>query len=330
MERPAIVRSWTVGSTWKTTGSISRRASLAASRSAPTIPKPRNGRYGGSMGALPTAPWTRRIKGVLRTASAPFMSIMCRTGSRCACASFGRTSLQSPPAGSRLFQVMPGKRGKRTGSWSSSGPRKDASLSLAYLNHPRGGAETAELRKSFGAQRRSRKCWPKASTEMAERIHSTQSAMNTLVSPCFAALRLEQKTIFLPSGEKRLGDYKFCRRRGFKYVPKPAKPYDDERVKYKLSDVTKYSGKRVVIVGAGNSAIEAAIDLAAYRSEEGVELICWRDNAVSLAIRSNFKSDLKLGNKMMIYDCMDAGRVKAYFGQTIKEVSPDEVALMSA
>src|SRR5262245_37235397 len=149
---------------------------------------------------------------------------------------------------------------------------------------------------------------------MVEWIHSTQSAMKTLVSPCFAALRFEQKTIFLPSGEKRIGDYKFC----FKYVPKPAKPYDDERVKYKLSDLTKYSGKRVVIVGAGNSAIEAAIDLAAYRSEEGVELICRRDNAVSLAIRSNFKSDLKLGNKMMIYDRIDAGRVKAFFGQTVQ------------
>jgi len=31
--------------------------------------------------------------------------------------------------------------------------------------------------------------------------HSTQSAMNTFVSPCFAALRFEQKTIFRPSGE---------------------------------------------------------------------------------------------------------------------------------
>jgi thioredoxin reductase len=161
---------------------------------------------------------------------------------------------------------------------------------------------------------------------MVEWIHSTQSAMKTLVSPCFAALRLEQKTIFLPSGEKRMGDYKF----GFKYVPKPAKPYDDERVKYKLSGLTKYSGKHVVIVGAGNSAVEAAIDLAAYRSEEGTELTGWRDNAVSLVIRSNFKSDLKLSNKMMIYDCIDAGRVKAFFGQTVREGAPNEVVLMSA
>jgi thioredoxin reductase len=131
-------------------------------------------------------------------------------------------------------------------------------------------------------------------------------------------------------GERRTGDYKFCQRCGFQYVPKPAKPYEDERVKYKLSDPNKFSGKHVVVVGAGNSAIEAAIDLAAYRSEEGTDVIGWRDNAVSLVIRSNFKSDLKLGNKMMIYDCMDAGRVKAFFGQTIKEITSNEVTLMSA
>ena len=34
--------------------------------------------------------------------------------------------------------------------------------------------------------------------------------------------------------------------------------------------------------------------------------------------------------RAVIYDCMDAGRVKAFFGQTIKEVTSDEVALMSA
>jgi thioredoxin reductase len=33
---------------------------------------------------------------------------------------------------------------------------------------------------------------------------------------------------------------------------------------------------------------------------------------------------------MMIYECMDEGRVKAYFGQTVKEITADQVALMSA
>src|SRR5215813_7700708 len=131
-------------------------------------------------------------------------------------------------------------------------------------------------------------------------------------------------------GNKRSGESRFCQTCGNKFIPKPSKPIEDEKVKYRLSDPNKYSGKHVMIVGAGNSAVEAAIDLAAYRSEEGTELIGWRDNAVSLVIRSNFKSDLKLGNKMMIYDCMDAGRVKSFFGQTVKEVTSNEVVLMGA
>lgn len=131
-------------------------------------------------------------------------------------------------------------------------------------------------------------------------------------------------------GAKRTGDYKFCQECGFQYIPKPPRPYEDERVKYKLSDPNEFSGKHIMVVGAGNSAIEAAIDLAAYRSEEGTELIGWRENAVSLVIRSNFKSDLKLGNKMMIYECMDEGRVKAFFGQTVKEITANEVVLMNA
>ncbi|MGE0132101.1 MAG: NAD(P)-binding domain-containing protein [Blastocatellales bacterium] len=131
-------------------------------------------------------------------------------------------------------------------------------------------------------------------------------------------------------GAKRTREYKFCQQCGYKYVPKQARPYDDERVKYKLTDPNKYSGKHILVVGAGNSAIEAAIDLAAHRSEDGTKIVGWRDNFVSVVVRSNFKSDLKLGNKMMIYECMDEGRVKAYFGQTVKEIATDHVSLMGA
>jgi hypothetical protein len=32
----------------------------------------------------------------------------------------------------------------------------------------------------------------------------------------------------------------------------------------------------------------------------------------------------------MIHDCMDAGRVRAFFGQTVKEITATEVILMGA
>lgn len=133
-------------------------------------------------------------------------------------------------------------------------------------------------------------------------------------------------------GQQRTGDYKFCQSCGNQYVPKlkqrPA--YEDDKVKYKLTDPNDYSGKHVIIVGAGNSAIEAAVDLAAYRSDDGTQITGWRDNTVSLVIRSNFKGDLKLGNKMLVYECIDEGKITAWFGQTIKEITAEEVTLMSA
>src|SRR5215468_8786832 len=131
-------------------------------------------------------------------------------------------------------------------------------------------------------------------------------------------------------GVKRDGDTAFCQQCGAKYIPRPARSYEDKRVKYKLTDPNRYSRRHILVVGAGNSAIETAIDLAAYRSEDGKSIVNWRDNAVSLVIRGNFKSDLKLGNKMLIHECIDKGRVKAYFGQTVKEIIPGGVELMSA
>ncbi|MGH9798937.1 MAG: NAD(P)-binding domain-containing protein [Blastocatellia bacterium] len=133
-------------------------------------------------------------------------------------------------------------------------------------------------------------------------------------------------------GDKRTGENRFCQNCGQQYVPKlkqrPA--FEDDKVKYKLTDPNDYSGKHIIVVGAGNSSIEAAVDLAAYRSDDGTKITGWRDNTVSLVIRSNFKGDLKLGNKMLAYECIDEGKITAYFGQTIKEITAEEVALMSA
>lgn len=133
-------------------------------------------------------------------------------------------------------------------------------------------------------------------------------------------------------GEKRIGENKFCHNCGTPFTPKLKEraAYEDERVKYKLTDPNDYSGKHVMVVGAGNSAIEAAVDLAAYRSEDGTKITGWRDNTVTLIVRSSLKGDLKLGNKMLVYECIDEGKINARFGQTIKELAPGEVALMNA
>jgi len=47
-------------------------------------------------------------------------------------------------------------------------------------------------------------------------------------------------------------------------------------------------------------------------------------------IRSDFRSDLRLGNKMLVYECIDEGKINAYFGAAIKEITETEVALVDA
>jgi thioredoxin reductase (NADPH) len=129
---------------------------------------------------------------------------------------------------------------------------------------------------------------------------------------------------------KRMQENKFCQRCGAKYILRPAPSYEDAKVKYKLIDPNVFAGRHILVVGAGNSAIEAAIDLAAFRSEDGTKITGWRDNIVSLVIRSNFRGDIKLANKMLVYECIDEGKIRPYFGQSIKEITPTEVILMNA
>ena len=105
----------------------------------------------------------------------------------------------------------------------------------------------------------------------------------------------------------------------------------EDKVKYKLTDPAAYKRKRLVVVGAGNSAIEAAVDLVARR--EGDRITFRGDdeiNEVSLVIRSDMKNDLKFLNKLQVYECIDEGRIKAYFGTGIKEIRDGEVVLMNA
>lgn len=105
----------------------------------------------------------------------------------------------------------------------------------------------------------------------------------------------------------------------------------EDKVKYKLSDPEEYKRKKMIVVGAGNSAIEAAVDLVARR--DGTKITFRPDdeiNDVTLVIRSDLKNDLKFGNKQQVYDCIDEGKIKVYFGTAIKAISDGEVVLMNA
>jgi thioredoxin reductase len=106
---------------------------------------------------------------------------------------------------------------------------------------------------------------------------------------------------------------------------------EQEKVRYRLADPDEFRRRRIVVVGGGNSAVEAAIDLVADR--DGHEL-SFRDpermNEVTLLVRSDFKTDLKFGNKLLAYKCMDAGRLKIMFRSAVKEIRPGEVVVMDS
>ncbi|MFL6336236.1 MAG: NAD(P)-binding domain-containing protein [Pyrinomonadaceae bacterium] len=105
----------------------------------------------------------------------------------------------------------------------------------------------------------------------------------------------------------------------------------EDKVKYKLTDPEAYKRQRVIVVGAGNSAIEAAVDLVATRQGDRIKFRPESEiNDVTLVIRSDMKNDLKFGNKLQVYDCIDEGKIKVYFGTSIKEVRQDEVVLQNA
>jgi thioredoxin reductase len=105
----------------------------------------------------------------------------------------------------------------------------------------------------------------------------------------------------------------------------------EDKVKYKLTDPEAYRRKRLVVVGAGNSAIEAAVDLVATRQGDRITFRPDPEiNDVTLVIRSDMKNDLKFGNKLQVYDCIDEGRIKVFFGTSIKEIRDGEVVLQNA
>src|SRR5262249_46627483 len=94
-----------------------------------------SGHSGGSTDAILSASSTRRSKAVSRTAWARSMRTTRSAGRRSAFASPGRTSRPPPPTGNRRFRPTAGRRGRRTGSPTSSGSRDPPRDDVAPSRH---------------------------------------------------------------------------------------------------------------------------------------------------------------------------------------------------
>ena len=76
----------------------------------------------------------------------------------------------------------------------------------------------------------------------------------------------------------------------------------EDKVMYKLSNPDDFKQKKIIVVGGGNSAVEAAVDLAARRHGDQIEFRPPDEiNDVTLVVRSGFTSEVKFGNKLQLY-----------------------------
>ncbi|MFT3706231.1 MAG: NAD(P)-binding domain-containing protein [Archangium sp.] len=91
---------------------------------------------------------------------------------------------------------------------------------------------------------------------------------------------------------------------------------DLAKVTYRLIDAQQYEGARVLVVGGGDAALEAAIQLA----EES-------DAEVALSYRQPEFGKAREANKRKFRELVDQGRVFAFMASQVKEVKSDVVVL---
>lgn len=91
---------------------------------------------------------------------------------------------------------------------------------------------------------------------------------------------------------------------------------EQNKVVYRLVDSAQYQGMHILVVGGGDSALEAAHSLA---NEEGV--------TVSLSYRSDAFNRAKGKNRKKVEAAVASGKLKVYLSSTLKKIEKDSVVL---
>jgi thioredoxin reductase len=90
---------------------------------------------------------------------------------------------------------------------------------------------------------------------------------------------------------------------------------DTEKVTFSLSDPEQYKGNSIVVVGAGDSAVEAAQRVADQKL----------GNTVHLLVRGDALARCKEENKLKIEEMEKAGLVHIFYSSSVKEIHADRV-----
>jgi thioredoxin reductase (NADPH) len=91
---------------------------------------------------------------------------------------------------------------------------------------------------------------------------------------------------------------------------------DKPKVVYRLVDPAQYQGQAVLVVGGGDSALEAAIALSGERKTD-----------VTLSYRSEAFSRVKQKNRMLLQQQQDAGKLRVLLNSTVSMVHDKEVEI---
>ncbi|MFO0984835.1 MAG: NAD(P)-binding domain-containing protein [Planctomycetota bacterium] len=88
------------------------------------------------------------------------------------------------------------------------------------------------------------------------------------------------------------------------------------KVAYRLTDAASYRGVDVLVVGGGDSAVEAALALSAQPR-----------NRVTVSYRQETFFRLKARNEQRIQQAVRAGKVTVMFRSQVRSILPHQVAL---
>jgi thioredoxin reductase (NADPH) len=91
---------------------------------------------------------------------------------------------------------------------------------------------------------------------------------------------------------------------------------EQPKVMYQLTDAASYQGQKILVVGGGDSAVEAAIALSEQRG-----------NAVTLSYRRDRLVRIKKKNEARIETALGSGRVQPLFGSQVTEILERSVRL---
>jgi thioredoxin reductase/ferredoxin-like protein FixX len=101
-----------------------------------------------------------------------------------------------------------------------------------------------------------------------------------------------------------------------------------QKVQYGLSEPMAFRGKKIVVVGGGNVAVEAAVDLVCVRDGNTISPRRPEDmNQVTVLVRDFLAPTVKFGNKLQLYSCAERGLIDLRFGVGIKELRERELVL---